>query len=55
MTEKDARYWIFADIRYDDIFQLILADTNMIYFPLFGNNNKSLMCRNSKQHILHFG
>ncbi len=25
---RDARYWIFADIRYADIFQLILADTD---------------------------
>ncbi len=29
---RDARYWIFADIRYADIFQLILADTDIFPF-----------------------
>ncbi len=33
MNSRDARYWIFADIRYDDIFQLILADTDTDIFP----------------------
>ncbi len=30
---RDARYWIFADIRYANIFQLILADTDADIFP----------------------
>ncbi len=29
---RDARYWNFADIRYADIFQLILADTDIFPF-----------------------
>ncbi len=30
---RDARYWIFADIRYADIFKLILADADTDIFP----------------------
>ncbi len=29
---RDSRYWIFADIWYANIFQLILADTDIFPF-----------------------
>ncbi len=51
---RNARYWIFANIRYADIFLLILGRYRCISF-LFGNNNKSLLCRNYKQNIFLFG
>ncbi len=32
MSLRDARYWIFADIRYADIFQIILGRYRYISF-----------------------
>ncbi len=32
ILSRDGQYWIFADIRYADIFQLILADTDIFPF-----------------------
>ncbi len=29
-TVRDARYWIFADNQYADIFQIFLADTDIL-------------------------
>ncbi len=31
-STRDAQFWICADIRYADIFQLILADTDIFPF-----------------------
>ncbi len=39
---RDARYWIFADIWYADIFQIILADTDI--FPFCLETTPSLSC-----------
>ncbi len=44
METRDARYWIFADIRYADIFQIILADTNTDIFPFCLETTPSLSC-----------
>ncbi len=42
ILNRDARYWIFADIRYADIFQLILADTDTDtdIFPFVWNQHQ---------------
>ncbi len=42
----DARYWIFAEIRYADIFQTILADinTDTDIFPFCLETTPSLSC-----------
>ncbi len=41
ISSRDVLYLIFADIRYTNIFLIILADANTdIYFPLFWNNAK---------------
>ncbi len=32
ILSRDARYWIFTDIRYADIFRLILADIDIFPF-----------------------
>ncbi len=50
---RDVRYLIFANVRYADIFQLILADSRCQYFLLFGNHTKSLLCRNYKLIIFN--
>ncbi len=43
---RDAQYWIFADIRYADMFQLILADSQCRYqYISFGlETTPSLSC-----------
>ncbi len=50
ILSMDGQYCIFADIRYADIFQLILADTDIFPF-VWKQHNKSLLCRNYKQNI----
>ncbi len=54
-TTRYAQYWIFANIRYADIFQQIFGLYRLIYFLLFGSNTKYLLCKNSKQNIFNFG
>ncbi len=41
---RDAQYWIFADIRYADIFQIILGDTDTDIFPFCLETTPSLSC-----------
>ncbi len=41
---RDARYWIFADIRYADIFLIILANTDTDIFPFCLETTPSLSC-----------
>ncbi len=54
MKWRDARYKNVADMLI--FYQIILANADTdIYFPLFWNDTKSLLCRNYKQSICKFG
>lgn len=66
VLNRDARYWILADIRYTDIFKLILAVTYIFFISLKRKSLPGTMftllltfivdadIKQDKQHFYHY-